>query len=355
MSNALNKLKAFYIYDSLKFTDLTHSVDKECLLENVGGEPLITKALKLVARKNQVSRFLTKNEKAIDIDVLMQCDKLGIPAVSLIIENRLGVTQFLPKLMNNLEKRAFGPTTNGGEICAHTDKKALGTAGGIEFRKKLAMTPIEDNHVHEPKLCINYFADQLNETELVEILQDPFAFRSMVRAGCDNIHPRVMAKVPSEFFLVLPNPPILHLAKSGNLHLVPKQLITTYAMNLTDGLGRTILHHAARTGCVSAIPKEVITEETLMRKDARGRTPFMHAFVGAHENISGIPSVSASPLEEQFNRIINPAESLKTLLDFNIQLPDGSAPEAVRKCHNVQFVKSNLTQAQVVDEEIGLF
>jgi len=361
------KFKAAYTYESLKYANLVRPVMKGELLEPIGRETLLAKVIKLaepstlkiggghwglgLKGRQKVNRFFRLNEKAIDSGVLMHSDNCGRPVISRMIANRLDLTPFLPTLLKCLGRRFMGHTTLGGAICESTDKDLLAVAGTSEFRKALAKTEIADGR----ELCINQFAEKLSEPELVEILQAPLAFRSLVQAPCcDKIHPRVFAQVPSEFFIALPNPPILHLARNGNLHLVPKQFITSSVLNLEDGLGRTILHHAARTGCVSAIPKDVITDAALLHKDSNGRTPFIHAFVGAHDTDGGAPRVSASQVEQHYNRITNPSASLKTLLDFGIQLPEGSATEAIRNYHNAQFDKPGLS-ATVTNDVIDLF
>lgn len=70
------------------------------------------------------------------------------------------------------------------------------------------------------------------------------------------------------------NPPLLQcLAIQGNLHLLPKSMVTTSLLLTKDKDENTIIHWISKNGNPEEVPKNILTKETLLVKNKSKKTP----------------------------------------------------------------------------------
>jgi len=332
---------------------------REVLAAPIMGEPLVFAVVKTGTKACE--NFLDENKANIDLEMLlMMKNKSGETLLEVLMEENLAQKFIMPYMSKLGEQAKNTNMTNAGLITEALQPELIASIGTPKFRKTLAMTKKYFGNIGDIK-CFDSFAMSLFEEEIIDILHDPAMLAQHTnRPSGGETHPKIYAKLPTKLFIDPPEP-ILNLAKTGNLHLAPREVIVQ-AINLKDSNAQTILHHAIATGTISAIPPKEITETALSERDKFGLTPLnsviaqlndkqlKQEFGSVEWTMSMAPLLNA-PTPDTKDYVANLRSSLMYLMQHAIKLPSGSAPKETVDTHNAKLEM----QAPKTEIELEMF
>lgn len=170
-------------------------------------------------------------------------------------------------------------------------------------------------------------------------LMTPDAREKTVMSAIANMNDKVSFKrIPQELItkenITDGYPVVCELAGSGNLDLLPKELLTSEILLTTDGAGNSAFILAARVGKFGQIPKEIITKDVLLHKDAYNQTLVAQITSKGQLNL-------LDPKWINKDIILNDVEFslIEDILVYTLDNDDSAQLEYVVKCLNPQELR----------------
>ena len=363
-----NGIKARLIIASIKLNDcdsakkdraviasLTNSKVKEtngAIIANhdvlttiIGGESLLIHIAKL-DRPKIAQNFVYSNIKEIDINALLAKSKQGDTCLELLAE-QMNIHDLQP--IRSIREHNIDREVIVKKLVRTILPEALVRLGDKKFRKELSLTKITNRKStarlpSRESFAVEILGPYLEQTELADILQDKQVLQAYTQSdACKKTHPKVFAMLPQEQLLAESGIAIINLAKTGNLHLAPRECIEKCIIEKDPETGCTLVHFALETGCLSAIPANLLTSDALEEKNNNGETPLIYAY-----------SQGFNPYRD--GRIsAQVAESMRYLEDKLITLPPNAAPEGIVTSHNSKVSGKEQLQDTQADTSLSMF